>query len=245
MPNPMKNLFNKNASFIFLIVWVLMTGMAVRVPLTDRDLPGQIPYGGILRDYILHVPAGYETMKERALVIVLHGSGGTAKGQIWLTKSSFNRMADKDGFFVVYPEGLGKSWNDGRQDGKAYAREHHIDDAGFLKALAAELGRKYPIDPRKVFFDGHVQRWHHVFAAGLRNARNFPRDRAGHGFDLRGNCARVQRRKDGEDRTSALERNRGSHRSLRRRGCSSVWASPRARNPDGGDARDMDQKERL
>jgi polyhydroxybutyrate depolymerase len=134
--------------------FLLMLGMGAKVQLSERDIVSQLTHDGGVREYIVHVPPGYQTMKARPLVLVLHGGGGTMRGQYKLTNETFNHLADRDGFFVVYPQGLGKSWNEGGADRKGYAREHNIDDVGFFKALIAELEKKYPIDPRKVFSTG-------------------------------------------------------------------------------------------
>jgi polyhydroxybutyrate depolymerase len=53
---------------------------------------------------------------DRPLLFVLHGGGGTNRGMFRLTNGRFNELADRDGFFVVYPQGIDKSWNDGRLD---------------------------------------------------------------------------------------------------------------------------------
>lgn len=144
----------KHKKLFLPILCALMLGMAAKVQLSDRDIVSQLTHDGRVREYIVHVPPGYETMKARPLVMVLHGGGGTMRGQYKLTNETFNRLADRDGFFVVYPQGLGKSWNEGGADRKGYAREHNIDDVGFFKALITELEKKYPIDPRKVFSSG-------------------------------------------------------------------------------------------
>jgi len=144
----------KRTDFILMGIFFLMIGMASKVQLSDRDIVSQLTHDGVVREYIVHVPPGYQAMKARPLVLVLHGGGGTMRGQYKLTHETFNHLADRDGFFAVYPQGLGKSWNEGGANRKGYAREHNIDDVGFFKALIAELGKKYPIDPKKVFSTG-------------------------------------------------------------------------------------------
>jgi polyhydroxybutyrate depolymerase len=56
---------------------------------------------------------------------------------------------------VVYPDGYDKSWADGR--GASPADRRHIDDVGFLAALAVKLQNDYGVAPG------------HVFATGLSN----------------------------------------------------------------------------
>src|SRR5246127_3864830 len=114
-----------------------------------RDLPGTFRSGGIDRTYTLHVPPGDPV----GLVLSLHGGGGTGTGQQGLT--DFDAVADANNLVVVYPDGYDKSWADGR--GASPADRHHVDDVGFLVALAGKLQGDYNIAPG------------HVFATGMSN----------------------------------------------------------------------------
>ena len=71
-----------------------------------------------------------------------------------LTRRRFNELADRDGFFVVYPQGVDKSWNDGRPDKISGAHRKGIDDVGFLGALIEHLIYEYPIDSARIFVTG-------------------------------------------------------------------------------------------
>lgn len=90
----------------------------------------------------------------RPLLLVLHGGGGKSHGMLRLTNSRFNELADRDGFFVVYPQGFDRSWNDGRPDKISGAHRKGIDDVGFLRALIEDLIARYPIDAKQVFVTG-------------------------------------------------------------------------------------------
>jgi polyhydroxybutyrate depolymerase len=83
------------------------------------------------------------------LLIVLHGGGGTAEGMIRFT--GFNQIADANGFIVVYPDGLDKSWNDGR----VYRRAPLVtDDVAYISALIDHLQAGQNIDPTRIFATG-------------------------------------------------------------------------------------------
>src|SRR5467141_4947338 len=82
---------------------------------------------GIERDYIVHLPKGFDESKNTPLVLALHGGGGKAKGMDKLT--GFNNVSDKYGFVVVYPEGIKKQWNDGRDD---FHLNEKINDVKFI-----------------------------------------------------------------------------------------------------------------
>ena len=112
-------------------------------------------HDGLKRDYILYQPSDRTAHAGmRPLLLVLHGGGGTHHNMLRLTKQRFNELADRDGFFVVYPQGFDKSWNDGRADKISGAHRKGIDDVGFLRALIEDLIDRYPIDDRRIFVTG-------------------------------------------------------------------------------------------
>jgi poly(3-hydroxybutyrate) depolymerase len=71
------------------------------------DYFDEIESGGQTRQYILHVPARYKPGEPAALVLVFHGAGIGAERFVSYTR--FSTVADREGFLIVYPQGLGKS----------------------------------------------------------------------------------------------------------------------------------------
>ncbi|MBW2518654.1 MAG: esterase, partial [Deltaproteobacteria bacterium] len=122
---------------------------------TARQAGHTFSHDGLGRRYILYQPA-FKTGHSgaRPLLMVLHGGGGTNRGMLRLTKERFNELADRDGFFVVYPQGIDKSWNDGRPDKISGAHRKGIDDVGFFRALIDHLIAHYPIDSKRIFVTG-------------------------------------------------------------------------------------------
>src|SRR5205807_23868 len=59
---------------------------------------------GEQREYLLYVPRSYDRTKPTPLVITMHGAGVSPKQQMNI--SEWNRVADSQGFIVVYPSGL-------------------------------------------------------------------------------------------------------------------------------------------
>jgi polyhydroxybutyrate depolymerase len=80
------------------------------------------------------------------LVLSFHGHFGTAREQAEVT--GFDALSDRYGFIVVYPEGIERSWNDGRP------QDAGSDDVGFVKALIADLSARYPLDPKRIYATG-------------------------------------------------------------------------------------------
>jgi polyhydroxybutyrate depolymerase len=123
---------------------------------TMVNLRESIIYEGTERTYILHLPAGKDQTKVYPLVIALHGGGGDGKGMQKLTLGIFDSLADKDGFLVLYPDGIEKHWNDGRSgDETGYGTGgNKIDDIGFLSELIDKMIKERSVDQTKVYITG-------------------------------------------------------------------------------------------
>ncbi len=108
--------------------------------------------GGLERHYRLHVPPHLKTNRTAALILVFHGRGGSGAEMEQLT--GFSDLADRAGFVVAYPDGVGKTWNDGRVIRTAPAWRRNVDDVGFVAALIDSLATELRLDPRRVFATG-------------------------------------------------------------------------------------------
>jgi polyhydroxybutyrate depolymerase len=120
-----------------------------------------IAVGSASRDYLLHVPGRRPallggTVRPYSLLLVLHGSAGSAE-DIRQT-SQMDSLSDALHFVVAYPSGTNggglypSDWNGGTCCGAA-ARDN-VDDVGFLAALVAEVSRKLPVDPHRIYIVG-------------------------------------------------------------------------------------------
>jgi len=107
------------------------------------------PYGGKTRSYRLFVPTA-KTGARRALLLALHPLGGSAAK--FERSSGLDRRAAAAGAVVVYPDGLGHSWDAGTCCG--YAARHHVDDVRFLVHVVADVSRRLPIDPSRIAVTG-------------------------------------------------------------------------------------------
>ena len=113
-------------------------------------------HNNLERTYIIHIPQGHDKSAQVPLVLALHGRGTTAEGMVLITRRGFNYLADRDGFIVVYPNGIERNWNDGRMDEEANDRAHmeNIDDVGFISALIDSMIEEYNVDPGRVYVTG-------------------------------------------------------------------------------------------
>ncbi|MBI5500012.1 MAG: prolyl oligopeptidase family serine peptidase [Deltaproteobacteria bacterium] len=102
------------------------------------------------RGYIVHVPDAYDPGTPAALVLNMHGFMSANWQQVLF--SDMNTTADREGFVVVYPDGVASSWNAGSCCGTAAATG--VDDVGFLRAVVGEVSARLCIDRRRVYATG-------------------------------------------------------------------------------------------
>ncbi|PKP21237.1 MAG: phospholipase [Bacteroidetes bacterium HGW-Bacteroidetes-21] len=112
-------------------------------------------HNGLQRSYYLYVPSKINQAKI-PLLIALHGGMGNGEKMEKLTQSGFNTLADEENFIVVYPNGIGRNWNDGRKSMPSNYKAHNntIDDVGFISALIKKLIETDNVDPARVYVTG-------------------------------------------------------------------------------------------
>jgi polyhydroxybutyrate depolymerase len=121
-----------------------------------QDRRGWIEINGERRAYRVHIPSAAAVGAPLPLVIALHGHGATSASMPKLT--GLNALADREGFFVAYPEGSSwrgipwRSWNAGRCCGYGVSRA--VDDVAFIRELIDTLARSHAIDRQRVFVTG-------------------------------------------------------------------------------------------
>ena len=110
---------------------------------------------GLLRTYRMHIPPNLPENSTPALLLVLHGGGGTGEGmERSLTLGGFNTFSDEQDVLIVYPDGIEKNWNDGRTNVSDPAHEQQIDDVGFFTLLIENLSEEFSVDPHRIFVTG-------------------------------------------------------------------------------------------
>jgi polyhydroxybutyrate depolymerase len=131
-----------------LALSVLALG-AARSPESEKHT---LQSGGRERSYRLYVPTRIATGAPAALVLVFHGGRGDGAGMERLT--GFDAIADRDGFLVAYPDGVGRQWNDGRDVAEFQTTRDRVDDVAFVSELIDEIARRHPVDSKRVFATG-------------------------------------------------------------------------------------------
>lgn len=132
----------------YMIIYVLILMSAYSSNLKSQTKNGNIIVDDIKRTYLIHIPELKNLNANLPLVIVLHGHGGTGK-QI-MKESGFNEYSDKDTFVVVYPNGINKGWNDGRE----LNGNEDYDDVKFISQLIDNIIFEYKIDTNRIFATG-------------------------------------------------------------------------------------------
>jgi polyhydroxybutyrate depolymerase len=106
--------------------------------------------GGMNRSYVLYVPPNYTGRTPVPVVFDFHGLGGSGMSQ--MNTSNWRGVADARGFIMVYPNGVGNSWNMGRCCNPAM--QQRVDDVGFVRAMINQLKTDACIDPKRVYSTG-------------------------------------------------------------------------------------------
>ncbi len=112
---------------------------------------GKIKSSGKLRRYLLYIPDSYDPNTPTPLVISIHGFVQWPAHQ--RTLSGWNKVADKHGFVVVYPQGTGfpLRWNAQPIKVKPEAMEQELQ---FFSDLIDYLVKEYNIDRSRIYVNG-------------------------------------------------------------------------------------------
>lgn len=134
-----------------LLFALLLFALLLLAPLSQaKDVTGYLTVDSRQRTYLLHVPPSYSADHPAPLFLSLHGRLGDGKGQARL--SHFDSLSDQHGFLVVYPDGLNRSWADGRN--ATPSDKQHVNDVHFLSELITRLQSEYNIDPNRIYANG-------------------------------------------------------------------------------------------
>ena len=133
--------------------WLHLIGfasVAAIIGCANPALADTIDIGGATRTYTAQLP---ET-KPAPLVIVLHGN--TQTGADIVERTSWPQVAKREGFGVVFPDGLNRAWADLRGSDRRAGRAppDGTDDAAFIVRLAEEFVADGVADPKRIYVTG-------------------------------------------------------------------------------------------
>ncbi len=126
------------------------------------------------RSYDIHIPLSYDASQPTAVVLALHGGGANSESAAKVTcpggnlnsSKCLNKLADREGFIVVYPNGTARplfpnirTWNAGGGENgylciSDYSCKNNIDDIAYFKDLLNDLSGIINIDRARVYATG-------------------------------------------------------------------------------------------
>ncbi|MBI4019835.1 MAG: hypothetical protein HY367_00770 [Candidatus Aenigmarchaeota archaeon] len=131
------------------------------------DYDFSLVHDGLTRTYKAHVPPSYDRSTKTAVVIYIHGGGGSSAGS---KNDGLYDYSDKYGFILLSPAGTGALgdrllvWNLGPslingtiQTHSNYASERDIDDIGFLSKMIGDAKSRFNADGNRIYATGISQ----------------------------------------------------------------------------------------
>jgi polyhydroxybutyrate depolymerase len=133
----------KRSSLVFLLMLLLISAGA------QQNIDALLSVNGISREYTIHLPPASNEKASVPLVLVFHGGGGNNKQvQRYM---QMDPIADRENFIVVYPNGIGKQWNDGREFKESVSIN---DDVQFISQLLDSMLQHFHVDSKRIFATG-------------------------------------------------------------------------------------------
>jgi polyhydroxybutyrate depolymerase len=131
----------KTLTFLSLVL------LFASAPATAQQKNGSIIVDHMRREFVTYLPSGLGD--KAAVIISLHGRLGTAIRQ--MTFADFRPIADRDKVIIVCPQGIERSWNDGRG---TPANSRGINDVKFIDELITYIIDTYHADLFRIYVTG-------------------------------------------------------------------------------------------
>lgn len=130
--------------------WMRIGVVVAALAAAQAAFADTIDVNGVKRSYTAQLPA----KKPAPLVIVLHGK--TQRGADMITRTAWPQVAKREGFAVVFPDGLNHAWADARTKAGPELRgpPPGTDDVGFIAKLVEKLVADGTADARHVYVTG-------------------------------------------------------------------------------------------
>ena len=153
-----KNIILISVSICLILLIILLINLAPKttpisqLPFGDHEI--KLAFDGEQRRYFAHIPLN-DVNGPRPIVFVLHGGGGNIEDMV--IYSQMNKISDKYGFILIYPEGSGRivggkifaAWNTGQSDLVTTS-----NDVAFFSELIDDVSKRINIDKNKIYVSG-------------------------------------------------------------------------------------------
>jgi polyhydroxybutyrate depolymerase len=135
-------------------IWLIVIGLIIIIMIglsTQFGTNGKIKSSGQTRKFLIYVPESYNSEQPAPLVISIHGFVQWPAHQQSMT--GWNKLADENGFLVVYPKGTGfpLRWNTRPSEENPGAMDEELQ---FFSDLIDHLSSSYNIDPSRIYANG-------------------------------------------------------------------------------------------
>ncbi|MDO1582162.1 alpha/beta hydrolase family esterase [Rhizobium oryzicola] len=144
------------AGAIFLGATAMAQAAGCGTPVQSGYQTLTVPVGSIERHAVIYIPPAYTGSEKLSVVFDFHGSNSNPRGQ--MERSSFDKVAAKEGFIVVAPQG---SLSGKMPDTYAWnvpfvtTQEGGLDEIPFIKATVEAVKQDFCVDPTKIFASGY------------------------------------------------------------------------------------------
>ena len=115
------------------------------------------------RDGLLYVPPTYRAATPAALVLMLHGAGGSSQGGI----QPLLPLADAAGLVLLAPDSRGRTWD--------FLYGPYGPDVAFIDGALEHAFQRCAIDPARVAIEGFSDGASYALSLGLTNGDLFSR----------------------------------------------------------------------
>lgn len=104
------------------------------------------------RSFIVYLPNSYSTTQKAPVIFLFHGGGANAASMLNISfKNDFTDISERENVLLVAPQGIDKSWNDGRQ---TKANKKNIDDVKFITKILEYIELNYAVDSTRIYATG-------------------------------------------------------------------------------------------
>lgn len=132
-------------TFLFSLSFIVLCAQ-------PRDIDKTIVVDGRVRQYLIHLPPGFNISAQLPLIFALHGGGGTYKNTIRFY--DLDRLANQNNFIIVYPNAVNKAWTMPGISSRVKNLDNGVDDVKFISVLLDSLIDSFKVDSHHVFCTG-------------------------------------------------------------------------------------------
>jgi len=105
-------------------------------------------HNGTEREYYLYIPASYDGSDAVPLLFDFHSGNGTSESAF--NRSRFDLIADREGFILVTPQGLNRSWQTTEDNPQPLPNQ----DIDYVLSLLHQLTAEFNVDEERLYLAG-------------------------------------------------------------------------------------------